>query len=137
MPTYEYLCTSCGHEWEFEQSIKAEPLKVCEKCNQETARRQISRGGGFILKGGGWYADLYSPGFQQTSSNGGGRRVHFRQHRRQTRRCLDRRGELVFRQLFNVDLAFTRGADPAEAAEHPRRAVAPRRGPRCYGGVNG
>lgn len=60
MPTYEYLCTSCGHEWEFEQSIKDEPQKVCQKCNEATARRQISRGVGFILKGGGWYADLYS-----------------------------------------------------------------------------
>lgn len=60
MPTYEYLCTSCGHEWEFEQSIKDEPQKVCEKCNEHTARRQISRGVGFILKGSGWYADLYS-----------------------------------------------------------------------------
>ena len=60
MPTYEYLCSSCGHEWELEQSIKEEPQKVCQKCNQETARRQISRGVGFILKGGGWYADLYS-----------------------------------------------------------------------------
>ena len=60
MPTYEYLCTSCGHEWELEQSIKEDPQKICQKCNQETARRQISRGVGFILKGGGWYADLYS-----------------------------------------------------------------------------
>jgi len=60
MPTYEYLCTACGHEWEFEQSIKEDPLKVCQKCSQETARRQISRGTGFILKGGGWYSDLYS-----------------------------------------------------------------------------
>lgn len=68
MPTYEYLCTSCGHEWEFEQSIKDEPQKVCQKCNQETARRQISRGGGFILKGGGWYADLYSSGSNKQPS---------------------------------------------------------------------
>ena len=60
MPTYEYLCTSCGHEWEFEQSIKDEPQKICQKCNNETARRQISKGVGFILKGGGWYSDLYS-----------------------------------------------------------------------------
>lgn len=60
MPTYEYLCTSCGHEWEFEQSIKDAPQKICQKCNNETARRQISKGVGFILKGGGWYSDLYS-----------------------------------------------------------------------------
>jgi putative FmdB family regulatory protein len=60
MPTYEYACTSCAHEWEFEQSIREDPLKECPACQKETARRQISRGVGFILKGGGWYADSYS-----------------------------------------------------------------------------
>jgi len=60
MPTYEYACTSCTHEWETEQSIREDPLKECPSCHKDTARRQISRGTGFILKGGGWYADLYS-----------------------------------------------------------------------------
>lgn len=60
MPTYEYACTSCGHEWEAEQSIKEDPLKQCPSCEAMTAKRQISRGTGFILKGGGWYSDLYS-----------------------------------------------------------------------------
>jgi putative FmdB family regulatory protein len=60
MPTYEYACTSCTHEWEFEQSIREDPLKECPACHRPTARRQISRGTGFILKGGGWYSDLYS-----------------------------------------------------------------------------
>lgn len=71
MPTYEYLCTACGHEWEFEQSIKDDPQRVCEKCNQETARRQISRGVGFILKGGGWYSDLYSSTSNKPKEGGG------------------------------------------------------------------
>ncbi len=60
MPTYEYACTSCGNEWEAEQSIKADALTECPKCKQDTAKRQISRGTGFILKGGGWYSDLYA-----------------------------------------------------------------------------
>lgn len=60
MPTYEYACSSCQHEWEFEQSIKDSALTECPNCHAQTARRQISRGTGFILKGGGWYADLYS-----------------------------------------------------------------------------
>jgi putative FmdB family regulatory protein len=60
MPTYEYACTSCAHEWEFEQSIKDAPLTECPSCHAATARRQISRGTGFILKGSGWYSDLYS-----------------------------------------------------------------------------
>ncbi|AKT42224.1 FmdB family transcriptional regulator [Chondromyces crocatus] len=62
MPTYEYACSSCTHEWEAEQSIKDDPLKDCPRCNNATAKRQISRGTGFILKGSGWYADLYSGG---------------------------------------------------------------------------
>src|SRR5580693_4067952 len=59
MPTYEYLCTSCGNHWEEVQRISEPPVQVCPKCSQATAKRQIS-GGSFILKGGGWYADAYS-----------------------------------------------------------------------------
>ncbi len=59
MPTYEYACSNCGHTWEDFQKISAEPTKECPNCHQQTAQRQIS-GGNFILKGGGWYADLYS-----------------------------------------------------------------------------
>jgi len=58
--TYEYLCEACGHAWEAQQPISAEPLKDCPSCGQPKAKRQISRGAGFILKGGGWYSDLYS-----------------------------------------------------------------------------
>lgn len=58
--TYEYLCSACGHHWEAEQSISAAPLKSCPSCTEDTAKRQVSGGAGFILKGGGWYADLYS-----------------------------------------------------------------------------
>ena len=60
MPTYEYACSSCNNEWEFEQSIKDNAITECPKCHQQTAKRQISRGTGFILKGSGWYSDLYS-----------------------------------------------------------------------------
>ena len=59
MPTYEYACTACANQWEEIQKISENPLDTCPKCQQKTAKRQIS-GGNFILKGGGWYADLYS-----------------------------------------------------------------------------
>jgi putative FmdB family regulatory protein len=58
--TYEYACSACGHAWEAEQSISAKPLTECPSCHQASAKRQVSGGAGFILKGGGWYADLYS-----------------------------------------------------------------------------
>lgn len=64
--TYEYACGACGHQWEAEQSIREAPLKKCPKCGKLQAKRQISQGAGFILKGGGWYADGYG------SSKGGG-----------------------------------------------------------------
>lgn len=57
--TYEYICAACGHEWEAEQAISAQPLKKCPSCGKPKARRQISGGTGFLLKGGGWYADGY------------------------------------------------------------------------------
>lgn len=59
MPTYEYLCESCGHTWDLLQKISEDPVTTCPACEKATAKRQIS-GGNFILKGGGWYADLYS-----------------------------------------------------------------------------
>jgi putative FmdB family regulatory protein len=58
--TYDYLCTSCGHNWEAEQRISEEPLKLCPTCGESSAKRQVTGGAGFILKGGGWYSDLYS-----------------------------------------------------------------------------
>lgn len=57
--TYEYLCTACRHAWEAEQSITAAPLTECPRCSRQTAKRQVSGGAGFILRGGGWYADGY------------------------------------------------------------------------------
>ena len=66
--TYEYVCTACGHGWEAEQAISASPLKTCPQCGTDHAKRQISGGAGFILKGGGWYADGY--GSSKASSGG-------------------------------------------------------------------
>jgi putative FmdB family regulatory protein len=68
--TYEYVCTSCGNEWEAEQSISEPALKECPKCHACSAKRQVSGGAGFILKGGGWYADGY--GSSSKKPEGGG-----------------------------------------------------------------
>jgi putative FmdB family regulatory protein len=58
MPVYEYLCKACGHEFEREQRISEDPIKKCPGCGALKAVRQISRTS-FVLKGGGWYSDLY------------------------------------------------------------------------------
>lgn len=61
MPTYEYVCKHCEHEWEVFQSINEKPVKECPKCGKPKAKRQISKqAGGFILKGSGWANDGYS-----------------------------------------------------------------------------
>ena len=59
MPTYEYECTACGHEFEKFESIKAAPTKTCPKCRKNSAQRRISGGGGFIFKGSGFYCTDY------------------------------------------------------------------------------
>ncbi len=59
MPTYEYRCEGCGNELTVEQRITDPKLELCPKCAEKKLVRLIS-GGTFILKGGGWYADLYS-----------------------------------------------------------------------------
>jgi len=59
MPTYDYACKACGHEFEREQRITAPPIKTCPKCRKRQVQRLISPTA-FVLKGGGWYSDLYS-----------------------------------------------------------------------------
>jgi putative FmdB family regulatory protein len=58
MPTYEYECTKCGHHFEMEQRITDEPRKRCPKCRGKVMR-VVSGGGGYILKGSGFYATDY------------------------------------------------------------------------------
>jgi putative FmdB family regulatory protein len=60
MPTYDYFCNECEKLFEIFHSIKDEPRKICPECQKESLKRMISSGTGFILKGGGWYSDLYS-----------------------------------------------------------------------------
>ena len=61
MPTYEYRCSRCGGEWEQEQRISEPPITRCSSCGTETAKRLISKGTGFTLKGGGWASENYGP----------------------------------------------------------------------------
>ena len=58
MPTYEYKCRECEHEFEEFQSISAEPVKVCPSC-QGQVKRLISGGVGLIFKGSGFYITDY------------------------------------------------------------------------------
>jgi putative FmdB family regulatory protein len=59
MPTYSYRCSACNHTFDKVQRITEDAIKVCEACGAETASRLITSGN-FVLKGSGWYGDLYS-----------------------------------------------------------------------------
>ena len=59
MPVYEYACEKCGHEFEVSQRITDEPIRVCPACRARKVKRLISQTS-FVMKGSGWYSDLYS-----------------------------------------------------------------------------
>jgi len=44
MPTYDYRCEACGHEFEQFQSMAANPLKKCPQCSKMKLRRLIGAG---------------------------------------------------------------------------------------------
>lgn len=59
MPTYEYRCKSCAHEFEYFQSMKDAPLRKCPECGKNTLERLIGTGGAVIFKGSGFYQTDY------------------------------------------------------------------------------
>ncbi len=68
MPIYEYQCQGkCKKTFEYMQSMKDPPMKKCEKCGGKLEK--LLSAAGFVLKGGGWYKDLY--GSSKPSSGGG------------------------------------------------------------------
>ena len=72
MPTYEYECKSCGHNFEVFQSMSEEPLKDCSECGGEI-RRLIFGGTGVIFKGSGFYVtDKGKSGKTETKSSKSG-----------------------------------------------------------------
>ena len=75
MPTYEYVCGKCGHEFEVVRSISAKPLRICpedlcarKKWGRGRGKRKISAGGGLLFKGSGFYTtDYRSEGYKQAA----------------------------------------------------------------------
>src|SRR5215213_5465795 len=82
MPTYEYVCSKCGHEFEKFQSMKDNALEVCPKelCAQKRwgkgkVKRAMGAGAGLIFKGSGFYitdyrSENYKQGAKKDSSAG-------------------------------------------------------------------
>jgi putative FmdB family regulatory protein len=59
MPTYDYICDACGHEFEAYESIKAESQRTCPACKEQKLRRKIGAGAAILFKGSGFYQTDY------------------------------------------------------------------------------
>jgi putative FmdB family regulatory protein len=68
MPTYEYECKACGHEFETMHGMTAPVLRKCPKCTKLKLVRLISGGAGVIFKGSGFYETDY----KRNRGGGGG-----------------------------------------------------------------
>ncbi len=59
MPTYDYRCNACGHEFELYQSMTASVKRKCPECSKLKLERLIGAGGAVLFKGGGFYETDY------------------------------------------------------------------------------
>ncbi len=72
MPTYEYECQKCGHQFELFQSIKDAPKKTCPKCRGKV-KRLLGTGAGLIFKGSGFYVtDYRKPSYSEAAKKESG-----------------------------------------------------------------
>jgi putative FmdB family regulatory protein len=74
MPTYEYRCTACQHEFEKFQRMSDEPGAECPTCGSPSERR-LSGGAGLLFKGSGFYiTDYRSDSYKKAAKadSGGG-----------------------------------------------------------------
>lgn len=59
MPTYDYVCNACDHEFELFQSITANAKRKCPECGRLKLRRLIGPGAAIVFKGSGFYKTDY------------------------------------------------------------------------------
>ena len=59
MPTYDYECDACGHEFELFQSISDSVKRKCPECGKQKLRRLFGTGGAIVFKGSGFYQTDY------------------------------------------------------------------------------
>lgn len=59
MPTYDYVCDACGHEFEEFQSITEPLLRKCPECKKQKLRRLFGTGAAVVFKGSGFYQTDY------------------------------------------------------------------------------
>ncbi|HWJ97046.1 MAG TPA: FmdB family zinc ribbon protein [Acidimicrobiales bacterium] len=54
MPTYEYRCKHCGHEFDIVQSFSEDSLTECPSCHEQTLKKVFGNVG-ITFKGSGFY----------------------------------------------------------------------------------
>jgi len=59
MPTYEYACQKCGHQFDHFQSMSDGLLRKCPACGRHSLKRLVGAGAGLIFKGSGFYITDY------------------------------------------------------------------------------
>lgn len=59
MPTYDYVCDACDHEFELFQQISDRVKKKCPECGKLRLRRLFGTGAAVVFKGSGFYETDY------------------------------------------------------------------------------
>jgi putative FmdB family regulatory protein len=59
MPTYDYECDACGHEFELFQGINDAVQRKCPECGKLKLRRLFGTGAAVVFKGSGFYETDY------------------------------------------------------------------------------
>ncbi|MGJ7908726.1 FmdB family zinc ribbon protein [Actinopolyspora sp. H202] len=67
MPTYQYACTACGHDFETFQSLSEDSLTDCPECSGRL--RKKFNAVGVVFKGSGFYRND-SRGSNSSSESG-------------------------------------------------------------------
>jgi putative FmdB family regulatory protein len=67
VPTYQYVCTECGHDFEEQQSFSDDALTVCPVCGGRL--RKVFNSVGIVFKGSGFYRN---DSREKAKSGGGG-----------------------------------------------------------------
>ncbi len=73
MPTYDYVCGACDHQFELFQSITAAPERKCPACGRRKLRRLIGPGAAIVFKGSGFYkTDYRSESYKKAAASDAG-----------------------------------------------------------------
>lgn len=77
MPTYDYECDACGHEFELFQSISEPVKRKCPQCKKPKLRRLFGTGAAVVFKGSGFYqtdyrSDSYKKAAEKDKPSGDG-----------------------------------------------------------------